>query len=112
MALFVGLIEKLQAQSKSILALVLVLVSILVLRWIVRLRMPLPPTTPELYNGHTVFGSHQFSTSRANYLECGTKQSQNGQFSFWYGGNHVVVLSGESARTSFLTSRGLDPSAG
>lgn len=115
MALLIGLLEKIQAQPEGLLVSLLVLVSIFTLRYVVRIRSLLPPNTPltpELYSGRTIFGSHQFSTSRADFLREGTKQSRDGQFSFWYGGNHIVVLSGESARTGFLTSRGLDPSAG
>ncbi|ETS80478.1 hypothetical protein PFICI_08007 [Pestalotiopsis fici W106-1] len=113
MALLVGLLDKLRAQSQNQLAVVVVIIFALVLRFILRLRPSLPSNAPELYKGHNaVFGLHPFSSSRADYLERGVKQSSNGHFSFWYGGNHIVVLSGEAARTSFLTARGLDPSAG
>ncbi|KAK7960439.1 cytochrome P450 6A1 [Apiospora saccharicola] len=71
-----------------------------------------PPSAPEIYRDRSLFGSLRFTTSRAEYLEEGIKQSQDGQFSFWHGGNHIVVVSGEAARTGFQTSRGLDPSAG
>ncbi|KAH7032668.1 cytochrome P450 [Microdochium trichocladiopsis] len=73
----------------------------------------LPPGSPPLYkDGNGILSSHRFITLRAEYLAEGISKSPSGQFSSWYGSNHLVVLSGEVARTSFLTARGLDPTAG
>jgi hypothetical protein len=113
MALLMGLLDKLHAQSQGQLALIAIILFVFAVRLIFRMRSSLPLDAPELYKSHdAIFSLHPFSTTRAEYLEKGTKQSRNGQFSFWYGGNHIVVLSGEAARSSFLTARGLDPSAG
>ncbi|KAK8022707.1 cytochrome p450 6a1 [Apiospora rasikravindrae] len=112
MALVVELIERLRDQPQGVLTAEALVLLLLLWRELARYRLQMAPNAPELYKDHTIFGSLRFTTSRAEYLADGIKQSRDGQFSFWHGGNHVVVVSGESARTSFQTSRGLDPSAG
>lgn len=113
MALILVLLERARAaQSPSLLAAEVLLLLILACRLLARWRRPLPPSAPALYQDHSLFGSLRFTTSRAAYLAEGLQQSRDGQFSFWHGGNHVVVVSGEAARTGFQTARGLDPSAG
>ncbi|KAK8076025.1 cytochrome P450 6A1 [Apiospora phragmitis] len=112
MALLVGLIERLRSQHQNLQATEALLLLFLAWRLFARWRLQMAPNAPELYQDHSLFGSLRFTTSRAEYLAEGIKQSRDGQFSFWHGGNHVVVVSGEAARTSFQTSRGLNPSAG
>ncbi|KAK8006972.1 fungal cellulose binding domain containing protein [Apiospora arundinis] len=112
MALTVDLINQLWDQNKVALATELVLLAVLVWRVFARWHRQIAPNAPATFKDNSLFGSLRFTTSRADYLAEGIQQSPDGQFSFWHGGNHVVVVSGEAARTSFQTSRGLDPSAG
>lgn len=78
-------------------------------RWLAKL----PNGSPPLWkDGSGILGSHRFTTARAQYLAEGIGKSPNGQFSFWHGGNHIVVVSGEAARINFQMGRGLDPGAG
>ncbi|KXJ89956.1 cytochrome P450 [Microdochium bolleyi] len=101
------------SQSSTACAVEALTLALLAWRVLTRLLVKLPPGAPPLYKeGSGVLGSQEFVTSRANYLAEGIRQSITGQFSFWHGGNHIVVVSGEAARTSFQTARGLDPGAG
>lgn len=112
MVLVVVLVERVRSQSQRVLAAEALLLLFLAWRLFARWRRQNPLGAPEIYEDHGLFGSLRFTTSRAEYLAEGIQQSRDGQFSFWYGGNHVVVVSGEAARIAFQTSRGLDPSAG
>ena len=112
MALMADLMNLLWHQSKPALATEALLLTLLVWRAFTQWRFQIIPNAPGLFKDQNLFGSLRFTTSRAEYLEEGIKQSSDGQFSFWHGGNHIVVVSGEAARTSFQTSRGLDPTAG
>lgn len=96
--------------TRTVEAFALIIVSWRVLvRWLAKLPAGAPPLHKD---GSGILGSQRFTTSRAGYLAEGIKRSSAGQFSFWHGGNHIVVISGEAARTSFQTARGLDPAAG
>ncbi|KAF4970296.1 hypothetical protein FSARC_2616 [Fusarium sarcochroum] len=67
-----------------------------------------PPRSAPSFLKSFGLGAPGFSKRRAEYL----RQASNGYFSFWYGANHVVAVSGADARSTFLTSRGLDPLSG
>lgn len=67
---------------------------------------------PEFAKGSFSWKAPKFWRSRAEYLQLGRDESPNRQFSFWYGSNHVIAISGDAARTTYLTSRGLDSLAG
>lgn len=71
-----------------------------------------PSDAPELAKGYFSWNAPKFWRSRAEYLELGRDKRPNRQFSFWYGSNHVIAISGDAARTTYLTSRGLDSLAG
>lgn len=106
------LIQRLWDQPTNVLTAEAVLLVLVAWRCLARWSLKLDPNAPPLYKERGLFGSLRFLTSRAEYLAEGTRKSRDGQFSFWYGGNHVVVVSGETGRTSFQTARNLDPGAG
>ena len=106
------LIQRLGDQPKRVLAAEAILLVLVAWRLLARWSLTLAPNAPPLYNEGRLLGSLRFTTSRADYLAEGTRKSRDGQFSFWYGGHHVVVVSGEAGRTSFQTARNLDPGAG
>ncbi|KAK8117712.1 cytochrome P450 6A1 [Apiospora kogelbergensis] len=112
MAIVVDIVNWLRSQSKPAFAIESLLLALLVWRTFTRWHLQMAPNAPELFKDQSIFGSLRFTTSRAEYLAEGLAQSPDGQFSFLHGGNHIVVVSGEAARTSFQTSRGLDPGAG
>lgn len=75
-------------------------------------RLNPPSDAPDFAKGYLSWNAPKFWRSRAEYLKLGRDESASRQFSFWYGSNHVIAISGEAARTAYLTSRGLDSLAG
>ncbi|KAK5994116.1 Cytochrome P450 monooxygenase -like protein [Cladobotryum mycophilum] len=111
MGIILGGLAKLQAHAGSItIGFFIVLVFLVVKPFISGTR--LPKNAPELLQGRSIFDSARFSTSRAEYLRQGKAESKDGQFSFWYGPNHAVALSGQDVRSTYLTARGLDALSG
>lgn len=78
------------------------------------LRRPAFPRSAPFVSKHSLplIGSLGFFTQRAAFLTKGGKASPTGQFSFNYGPHPIISLSGEAARTTFYTARGLDLGAG
>ncbi|KAF4963183.1 hypothetical protein FSARC_8761 [Fusarium sarcochroum] len=75
-------------------------------------RVSPPGSAPQFLKGYKSWKAPTFGSSRAEYLKSGKEKSPDRQFSFWYGPNHVIAISGDEARTTYLTSRGLDSLAG
>ncbi|KAI8711753.1 hypothetical protein NCS52_01439600 [Fusarium sp. LHS14.1] len=69
---------------------------------------PPPRGAPRAFGGHGGLNSATFTKSRNEYLRHGKEDSPDKQFSFWHGPNHMVSVSGDVARTVFLTSRKLN----
>lgn len=111
MAIILSGLAALPAQCDNILAVLSILFGLMAVRPLLS-RLSTPRGAPKFIERYLGFSSPSFSKYRADYLQQGRQQSQNGQFSFWYGSNHVVAISGHSARSAYLTSRGLDSLAG
>ena len=104
MAVVLAGITALQAQHVAVAVLVL-LIFMAAKPFFSRLT---PPRSAPPFLRTLKLGAPGFSKRRAEYL----RRASNGCFSFWYGTNHVVAFSGGDARSTFLTSRGLDPLSG
>ncbi|KAH7310821.1 cytochrome P450 [Stachybotrys elegans] len=96
----------------SHLVVALVLVTIVLTASPLLPRLSPPKGAPSSLPSFRGVNSPKFYRDRATFLNQGSKQTANGQFSFWYGPNHVVALSGSSARAGYLTTRGLDSVSG
>ncbi|KAF4461258.1 cytochrome P450 6A1 [Fusarium albosuccineum] len=111
MAIVLSSLAALQSRADTLLASLAVLLLLMAVRPLVP-RLSPPKSAPQFLKGYRAFNSPSFTNFRADFLRQGKQQSLGNQFSFWYGSNHVVAVSGESARTTYLTSRGLDSLAG
>jgi hypothetical protein len=116
MAILLTGLAGIAGQADNLLAHVLATITIVLVLMAIRpllYRLNPPSDAPEFAKGHGwSWKAPRFWRSRAEYLQLGKHKSPNRQFSFWYGSNHVVAISGEAARTAYLTSRGLDSLAG
>ncbi|KAF5010512.1 hypothetical protein FDECE_3329 [Fusarium decemcellulare] len=111
MAIVLSSLAALQSRADSLLASLAVLLLLMAVRPLIP-RLSPPKSAPQFLKKYRAFNSPSFTNFRADFLRQGKQQSLGNQFSFWYGSNHVVAVSGESARTTYLTSRGLDSLAG
>ncbi|KAF5022631.1 hypothetical protein F66182_5307 [Fusarium sp. NRRL 66182] len=109
MAVIAETLSKLQAQHVFV-ALIVILVFVTGKPYIGRLRPP--RGAPHFLRHNLALDAPRFSKRRIEYLQQGIERSANGFFSFWYGANHIVAVSGSEARSTFLTARGFDPLSG
>lgn len=65
-----------------------------------------------LIKGWPLVGCVEFFNRRAEFLVSGFRLSQDGHFRFRYGMHLIIALSGADARTSYFSTRGLDPLSG
>ncbi|OTA01045.1 cytochrome P450 monooxygenase [Trichoderma parareesei] len=93
-------------------ALILVAATLIVLLMRLLRRPDLPSGASWTEKGLPLFGSFNFFTKRGDFLREGSRKSPNGHFNFYYGAYPIIALSGEAARASYFTTRGLDLSAG
>lgn len=93
-------------------ALILVAATLIVLLMRLLRRPDLPSGASWTEKGLPLFGSFNFFTKRGDFLREGSRKSPNGHFNFYYGSYPIIALSGEAARASYFTTRGLDLSAG
>lgn len=101
-----------QAWSASAL---IILITTLGLAFLPIIRRPSFPKVAPLAlekGSFPIIGGLGFFTRRAAFLNAGRKASKSGQFSFHYGPHPIIAVSGEAARSTYFTSRGLDLSAG
>lgn len=111
MAIILESLTALPSQPENVFMVLLVLFGLMALSPLMSRRSS-PKRAPILSMRAFGFQNPSFSKGRAEYLQTGKRQSQDGQFSFWHGTNHVVAVSGHSSRSSYMTSRGLDPVSG
>nr|A0A4P8DJC8.1 RecName: Full=Cytochrome P450 monooxygenase dmxR5; AltName: Full=Dimeric xanthone biosynthesis cluster protein R5 [Cryptosporiopsis sp. 8999]QCL09096.1 DmxR5 [Cryptosporiopsis sp. 8999] len=57
---------------------------------------------------HPFIGAADFMWRKNHFWRASMEESKTGTFSFWVGKKHVVGLSGEAARKTFMDSPGLD----
>lgn len=112
MTLVLQLAEVVRANPDRAAAFVVTILLVLAVRPFALTLKAVPRNAPTPYRGHGWFGSLQFATDREEYLRTGKQESNGGQFSFWYGSNHIVALSGNAARVGYMTARGLDSLSG
>lgn len=112
MTVVLELAEAVRANPDRAIACVVTILLVLAVRPFVSTLKSVPRNAPNPFRGHGWFGSLQFATDREEYLRAGKQESNDGQFSFWYGSNHIVALSGNTARMGYMTARGLDSLSG
>lgn len=111
MAIILSSLAAFPSQSNNLLATIAAVLVLMAARPLLY-RMNPPSDAPEFAKGYLSWKAPKFWRSRAEYLQLGRDESPTRQFSFWYGSNHVIAISGDAARTTYLTSRGLDSLAG
>ncbi|KAH7123234.1 cytochrome P450 [Dactylonectria estremocensis] len=111
MAVVLSSLQALQSRADGVIGVLAVIFVLMAIRPLVS-RLWIPRDAPQFLKQYYGFRSPTFSYSRAAYLEQGKHQTPDGQFSFWHGANHIVAVSGHTARATYLTSRGLDSLAG
>ncbi|KAG8167998.1 hypothetical protein KVR01_003687 [Diaporthe batatas] len=112
MAILISSLAALPSHADNLLAAMATVLVLMAVRPLLY-RLNPPSDAPGFAKGHlTSWKAPKFWRSRAEYLQLGRDESPGRQFSFWYGSSHVVAISGEAARTAYLTSRGLDSLAG
>lgn len=112
MAILLSSLAALPSHADNLLAAMTTILVLMAVRPLLY-RLNPPSDAPEFAKGYiSSWKAPNFWRSRAEYLKLGRDESPDRQFSFWYGSNHVIAISGEAARTAYLTSRGLDSLAG
>ncbi|KAH8646797.1 cytochrome P450 [Xylariales sp. PMI_506] len=104
-------LQRLHVQSNNLFTAAIILLFIIIsIPFIARISFP--KSAPPFLPGSRQLDASGFSKGRTEYLETGKQRSQSGHFSFWYGPNHTVAVSGSVGRSVFFTARGLDPITG
>jgi sterol 14-demethylase len=111
MAILLSSLAAIPSQADNLLAAITTVLVLMAARPLLY-RISPPKDAPGFAKGYWSWKAPKFWRSRAQYLQLGRDKSPNRQFSFWYGSNHVIAISGDAARTTYLTSRGLDSLAG
>lgn len=107
MAILLNSLAALQFKAGSFIAVIVILIALVAVAPLLG-RLAPPRGAPRAFGGHGGLNSPTFTKSRNKYLRHGKEQSPDKQFSFWHGPNHMVSVSGDVARTVFLTSRKLN----